>query len=225
MILSDRENRAALSRGSIRITPDPREHPSLWTSTAIDLRLARELAWWEAPSVGGVRTPVDPSHPEFDYARLIAESARPVVITESGYVVEPRSLHLGWTMERICLPFRSRIAARVEGRSSLARLGLGVHITAPTIHAGFGYKEHDPRFPGNPIQLEIWNFGPLPIKPREGMTICQLILEEVHGTPEKGYEGQFAVQGPAVPDPSPSSSPGPSAGGRQRSAGRRRERS
>jgi dCTP deaminase len=43
---------------------------------------------------------------------------------------------------------------RVEGKSSLARLGIGVHVTAPTIHAGFGYKKDDDDYPGGPLQLE-----------------------------------------------------------------------
>jgi dCTP deaminase len=42
------------------------------------------------------------------------------------------------------LPHTARLAARVEGKSSLARLGLGVHVTAPTIHAGFGASD-DPQ--------------------------------------------------------------------------------
>ena len=110
---------------------------------------------------------------------------------------------LGWTLETIQLPYRSRIAARVEGKSSLARLGLGVHVTAPTIHAGFGASDADPSWPGNPIQLEIWNTGPKPILLKRGMKICQLIFEWVDGTPEQGYVGQFAVQGPTAPVPSP----------------------
>jgi dCTP deaminase len=75
---------------------------------------------------------------------------------------------------------------------------LGVHVTAPTILAGFGYKESDPTWAGNPIQLEIWNTGPLPVVLRRGMRICQLIFELVDGTPEQGYAGQFAIPGPAV---------------------------
>ena len=46
MILSDREIRAALERDGVRITPDPREDESVWSSTAVDLRLAGELAYW-----------------------------------------------------------------------------------------------------------------------------------------------------------------------------------
>ena len=109
----------------------------------------------------------------------------------------------GWTIEKIQLPHTSRIAARVEGKSSLARIGIGVHVTAPTIHAGFGYRPGEPTFPGNPIQLEIWNTGPLPVVLKRGLKICQLIFEVVDGTPEQGYHGQFRVQGPEPMPPAP----------------------
>jgi dCTP deaminase len=122
-------------------------------------------------------------------------------------VIRTGEFYLGWTVELLQLPHRSRIAARVEGKSSLARLGLGVHVTAPTIHAGFGYKQNDPTYPGSSIQLEIWNFGPVNIVLETGMKICQLIFEWVDGTPEMGYEGRFAVQGPQVA-PAPATRPG-----------------
>lgn len=124
-----------------------------------------------------------------------------VAIPADGQTISPGQFYLGWTVERLQLPHRSRIAARVEGKSSLARLGLGVHVTAPTIHAGFGYKAEDPTYPGSSIQLEIWNFGPVHVVLQTGMKICQLIFETVDGTPEKGYEGRFAVQGPDSPSP------------------------
>jgi dCTP deaminase len=197
MILSDREIRAALDRDSVRITPDPRQNAALWASTAIDLHLDGELAYWEHPTVASAPVPVSPSHPDYNYAQLVEQWARQITLPADGYLVAPGAFLLGWTVEKIRLPYRSRIAARVEGKSSLARLGLGVHVTAPTIHAGFGYKEAEPLFAGNPVQLEIWNFGPLTIRLEKGMRICQLIFEEVHGTPEKGYEGQFVLQGPA----------------------------
>jgi dCTP deaminase len=71
-----------------------------------------------------------------------------------------------------------------------------VHVTAPTIHAGFGSKEGEPDYVGTPLQLEIWNVGKLPIVLDPGIRICQVIFEEVHGTPEKGYAGLFTEQGP-----------------------------
>ena len=86
--------------------------------------------------------------------------------------------------EIIELPISSKIAARVEGKSSLARLGIGIHVTAPIIHAGFK----------GPIQLEICNHGPFKVRLLPGMRICQLIFEQTMGTPEKGYSGQFYGQ-------------------------------
>jgi deoxycytidine triphosphate deaminase len=65
-------------------------------------------------------------------------------------------------------------------------------VAAPTIHAGFGYSA---KSEGNPIRLEIFNVGALPIKLTHHMKICQLIFEEVHGTPNKGYQGKFSIQG------------------------------
>jgi dCTP deaminase len=129
--------------------------------------------------------------------RTSRQFGREIPLDEQGYVVEPFSFLLGWTAERIQLPHAARLAARVEGKSRLARLGLGVHVTAPTIHAGFGASE-DPQFLGNSIRLEIWNIGSFRIKLERGMPICQLIFEWVDGTPEQGYRGQFTVQGPDV---------------------------
>jgi dCTP deaminase len=92
---------------------------------------------------------------------------------------------LAWTKEYVNLVSYNRVAARVEGKSSLARFGLAIHVTAPTIHAGFDGH----------IRLEMVNHGKLPIRLRTGMRICQLIFEQTLGTPEKGYQGQFSGQG------------------------------
>jgi dCTP deaminase len=194
MILSDREIRAALTRESIRITPDPRLDPAVWTSTALDLRLHRELARWTFRQSSVV--PFRPASVDFDFKAMLQAHGEPVLISSDGLEVRPGDFYLGWTADRLQLPHPSRIAARVEGKSSLARLGLGVHVTAPTIHAGFGYKETEPAYPGSSIQLEIWNFGPVSVVLETGMKICQLIFETVDGTPEMSYEGRFSVQGP-----------------------------
>jgi dCTP deaminase len=115
---------------------------------------------------------------------LINQRTQAVSCDGEGYVIQPHSLVLGWTQEKIKLPNASRIGARVEGKSSLARIGLGIHVTAPTIHPGFGEKLDDPEFLGSPIRLEIWNIGPLKIRLKKGMPICQILFEEVHGIPE-----------------------------------------
>ena len=108
-----------------------------------------------------------------------------------GYPLAPGGFILGFTVEKVSIPHDCRIAARVEGKSSLARIGLGVHITAPTIHAGFGAEAGKPILP---IQLEIFNLGPWKIYLRGGMRICQLIFEEVREAPSQGYIGQFGGQ-------------------------------
>lgn len=194
MILSDREIKAALSRGAISISPKPDE--PAWSSTAVDLKLDRQLVFLRKPTIAGVPSPVSPSNSEWRFDALLDDFSESKWIPEDGYVFKSQSFLLAWTMEKVQLPHRSRLAARVEGKSSLARLGIGVHVTAPTIHAGFGYKPGDPSYPGSPLQLEMWNCGPLDVKLTVGMPICQLIFELVDGTPEKGYEGRFTIQGP-----------------------------
>ena len=155
MILSDREIIAALRRQFIRITPEPDpSDPEVWSSTALDLRLDARLEVWKPSAGPWVQATIDPSDPEFQVTALASVLARPADCSQ-GFEIEPGMFLLGWTIEKIQLPHTSRIAARVEGKSSLARIGIGVHVTAPTIHAGFGYRPNDPTFPGNPIQLEI----------------------------------------------------------------------
>jgi dCTP deaminase len=99
-------------------------------------------------------------------------------------VLKPASFVLGWTKELVEIPTLSKLAARIEGKSSIARLGIGVHVTAPTIHSGFKGE----------IQLEMFNFGPHEVILDEGLRICQLIFEHTVGIPERGYSGMFAGQ-------------------------------
>ncbi len=210
MILSDRETQAARARGAIRITPEPMA--AAWSSTAVDLTLDGPLSCWEIPKDQESSLLICPHGTDFNFAALSRQFGREIPLDERGHVVEPFAFLLGWTVERIQLPHTARLGARVEGKISLARLGLGVHVTAPTIHAGFGASE-DPQHLGSSIRLEIWNIGPFRIKLEKGMPICQLIFEWVDGTPEQGYRGQFTVQGPEVL-PAPPVTPAP--------AGRRR---
>jgi len=194
MILSDREIRVLMRRGRIGIDPFPPDEA--WTSTAVDLTLAARYAIWQVPpanpGIGGRPPRFCPGSTGFKLKELADQFTVKKTATDADpIVVEPGKFVLGWTTESLSLPFDSRVAARVEGKSSLARLGLGIHVTAPTIHAGFGGEKG-----GQPIQLEIWNTGPLEIELPPGIRICQLIFEEVHGTPEQGYAGQFSEQGP-----------------------------
>ena len=203
MIPSDREIKLALLRDFIRISPPPAD--GAFSSMAVDLTLHEEISIWQAQPETDAPVIVYPARPKFSVIDLFDEHGTKVLLSSEGFILKPGAFILGWTVEEIRLPHTSRLAGRVEGRSTLARLGLGVHVTAPTIHAGFGTTD-DPEYPGTRIRLEIWNCGPLHVCLEKGMKICQLILEEVHGTPEKGYEGVFATQAPqgAPPVPTPS---------------------
>lgn len=192
MILSDREIAAAIERGSLRITPLPA--PQAWSSTALDLTLDGQVHRWKGPA-GGSPAVVSPGSAAFDFIRFAADHLETLEVPGEGFDLQPMQPVLGWTVERIQLPHQSRLAGRVEGKSSLARLGLGVHVTAPIIHAGFGFTDKDPSRVGTQIQLEIFNVGPFLVRLERGMRICQVIFEEVHGTPQKGYVGMFAEQG------------------------------
>ncbi|WP_213737484.1 dCTP deaminase [Bradyrhizobium sp. dw_411] len=185
MILTDREIQIALSRKQVIIDPLPQA--IAYSSTSVDLTLDPVLNVF-AVGNSSIKKVIDPTNPAFNTEEVLAELTKTENIS-GGYELVPKVLVLGWSAEYVELPIDSRIAARVEGKSSLARLGLGVHITAPTIHAGF---------PGQ-IRLEIVNHGHLPILLKPGMRICQLIFEQTLGTADAGYKGQFVGQTAAKP--------------------------
>lgn len=185
MILTDREIKMALARESLVI--DPRPDEQAFASTSVDLTLDETFSEFQDPQTG-LETSIDPALTGFDHNAILAQITKQKSIDrQNGYVLEPRRLILGWTAEYLNLKGEPRLAARVEGKSSLGRLGLGIHVTAPTIHAGFDGR----------IRLEIINHGRMPIKLRAGMRICQLIFEQTLGTPEKGYSGRFSGQNSA----------------------------
>jgi dCTP deaminase len=189
VILTDREIKIYVRRQLITIDPEPDEDIS-YQSTAVDLRLDPTISIFrKLPSTAGVRqlTEIDPGDPDFNADVVIkALTDNEEIDPVRGYPLERDTLVLGWTKEYIDLK-QSRLAARVEGKSSLARLGLSIHLTAPTIHAGFQ----------GTIRLEIVNHGHHPIILRRDMRICQLIFEQTFGTPEKDYQGQFSGQRPS----------------------------
>jgi dCTP deaminase len=134
MIYSDRENKLALKREYIRIRPMPPD--SAFSSMAVDLTLHAEISFWPV-SQGPEGQPlvVYPHAPLFNGLELLRQHGTKLLMPPEGFILQPGAFILGWTAEEICLPFTSRIAGRVEGRSSIARLGVGIHVTAPTIHA------------------------------------------------------------------------------------------
>jgi dCTP deaminase len=179
MILSDQEIQKLLDSGLITI--EPRPPLDAYDSTAVDLTLDPHIRIFRTDVPGFI---IDPTAPEYKATELIQRATDPFTIPTVGWELRRNTLVLGWTRERIDLDFKAKVAGRVEGKSGLARIGLAIHVTAPTIHAGF---------PGT-IQLELINHGPAPIKLCPGMAICQLIIEMVKGTPSKAHKSQFAGQ-------------------------------
>ncbi len=183
MILTDREIQIFLDNRQISIKPRP--DPVLYSSTSVDLTLAKQLQIWTFDQIDKSKGEIITPGLNFKYSEFRDKYTRKINIPAGkGYVLAPEAFVLAWTHETIDLPNHSRVAARVEGKSSLARLGLAVHVTAPTIHAGFA----------GPIQLELCNHGPVSIRLTPGMPICQLIFEMTFGTPAKGYSGVFLKQ-------------------------------
>ena len=179
MILTDREIKIALEKKQITIDPLPDEATS-YQSTAVDLTLSPIVRIFKE-GVSGIH--FDPGSEDYDYKSVIEMVTTREELT-SHFTLVPQALLLAWTNETIDIPNNSRLAARVEGKSSLSRLGVGIHLTAPTIHAGFA----------GTIQLEVVNHGLTAVILRPGMRICQLIFELTFGTPAKGYSGQFLGQ-------------------------------
>lgn len=177
MVLSDHSIKEQLLTGRIRIEPvDPEDiQPS-----SVDLHLDERFQVFR-----NSRYPyIDPSREQAGLMELVEASA------EEPFVLHPGEFVLGTTIERIVLP--DDIVARLEGKSSLGRLGLLIHSTA-------GYV--DPGWDGH-LTLELSNVANLPIVLMPGMAIGQISFSQMstpvdrpYGTPGLGskYQGQNDV--------------------------------
>jgi dCTP deaminase len=187
MILSNVAIIEAIRNGSISIEPITRQNGEIipiedldpaippFNTTSIDLRLASTIS----EPQGNTEVTLRPYIGGGSLAKnLKANSQQQEINDKVAYKLKPHSFILAQTKEKVDFPIpedESSIcySARVEGKSSLARCGLLVHFTAPTIHAGFN----------GPITLEIINLGPNEIWLEKDTYICQLIIEEVKGVP------------------------------------------
>lgn len=179
MVLSDIEIRAEIDAERLVFEP-PIEDSDRIGSSSVDLLLHEELLI--LPSrVPGVA--IDPSDDEIEGMDILTRHGETKALASNGsHLMEPNRLIIGKTLEAVKLPLH--LAARIEGKSSLARLGLSIHITAPTVLAGFNGR----------LYLEMNNVGPFPIQLKAGMKIAQLILEHVGLPALTEYGGQFQRQ-------------------------------
>lgn len=196
MILSNSKIIELIQKGKIFIGNSEHEKDKIpindliFDTTSLNLHLADEFTVWRKFNIG-TRVIVDPGLKGFDFIKHGKDFTKKAHADRDGcYEVRAGEFLLCRTKEYIKLPLKSQIAARVEGRSSLGRVGLGVHITAPTIHADFE----------GTITLEIFNHSKIPVVLRPGMKIAQLIFEKVDGIPFKGnttFKGQTTSIGAA----------------------------
>jgi dCTP deaminase len=174
LILSDGDILREIKAGNIIFDP-PIDELDVQTSS-VDIHLGPEVyVFKKSPSA--VITIIDLAHP--DIAKSLEQLLETIPITESGYVLEPNKFVLSTVQERITL--HSKIAARLEGRSTNARCGLTIHSTAPTVHATYS---------GN-LTLEICNLGEIPIKLTAGFPIGQLIFERLESLPMKTLQSPW----------------------------------
>ena len=177
MVLSNVDIRKEIELGRLKFAP-PIEEARIGSSS-IDLLLHEDLTILpEGPVTGPMFAP----GPGADVMQFVRNQGCAKCIASGTYDLAPHRLIIGRTVEQMYLP--DYLAARVEGKSSLARLGLSVHMTAPTVMAGFrGY-----------LALEIYNVGPFKVQLTHKMEIAQLILERLETPPDQGYSGQYQNQ-------------------------------
>jgi len=162
VVLSDRTIREEIESG--RIVIDPFEASNVQPSS-VDVRVDRKFRVFH-----NARYPyIDVRQPMDDLTELVEVS------DEEPFILHPGEFVLGQTLERVTLP--DDLVARLEGKSSLGRLGLLIHSTA-------GYV--DPGWEGN-LTLELSNVANLPITLYDGMKIGQISFQRLSSPAEVGY--------------------------------------
>ncbi|GAA1993420.1 dCTP deaminase [Amycolatopsis minnesotensis] len=180
MLLSDRDLRAQLDAGSLGVEPFD---PAMLQPSSIDVRLDRFFRVFDNTKY----THIDPKLQQDELTSMVEKEG------EDPFVLHPGEFVLGSTYELVTLP--DDLAGRLEGKSSLGRLGLLTHSTAGFI---------DPGFSGH-ITLELSNVANLPITLWPGMKIGQLCLFRLTSAAEFPYGSSQAgsrYQGQRGPTPS-----------------------
>ncbi|RLG14276.1 MAG: dCTP deaminase [Candidatus Nanohalarchaeota archaeon] len=192
MILSDRDIKKRLEKD---LVIEPLNLEEQLGPSSIDLKLGNQFQMFKLSD----HSVIDPKR--YDDKELFRRETENTIIIENVYtrkyemkksfIIHPREFVLGTTMESIKIP--NDLVGIVEGRSSIGRLGLMIHITA-------GYI--DPGFCGN-ITLEFANVGKMPIILYPKMRICQLVLYQMtspcdipygHEKRNSKYQNQKGVQ-------------------------------
>lgn len=166
MVLSDRDIKKAIKEKHIIITPKP-DFKTQLGSCSLDLRLGNIFRIFEYSKYPYI----DPSKRDFSN-----EITRKVVVKNGQeFIMQPGDFVIAATLECVRLP--DNMMGRLEGRSSLGRLGIVVHSTASIF---------DPGWDGNCV-LELGNLGRMAVRLTPGMRICAMSFEELSSVAEVPY--------------------------------------
>ena len=180
MVLSDKTIRAEIE--AERIVIDPYDE-SLVQPSSVDVRVDNRFRVFN-----------NSRYPYIDVRQPMEDLTEPVEIQgEEPFILHPGEFVLGQTLERVTLP--NDLVARLEGKSSLGRLGLLIHSTAGFVDSGFS---------GN-LTLELSNVANLPITIYQGMPIGQMSFMRMDAPVDRPYgseETGSKYQGQAEPTPS-----------------------
>ncbi|MBU1084935.1 MAG: dCTP deaminase [Candidatus Beckwithbacteria bacterium] len=166
MILSDKDIKKALKDGLIKIKPKSDLKTQLG-SCSIDLRLGKKFRIF--------------NHSKFPYIdprkKDLASDITEEVVASSKYpfILQPGDFALATTMEWFSLP--NNLLARLEGRSSLGRLGIVVHSTASIFEPGWR----------GVVVMELGNLGRMPVALYPGMRVCALTFEQLTSEVDMPY--------------------------------------
>jgi dCTP deaminase len=166
MILSDRDIRARMAVGDLKIEPILDEKVQLQPAS-MDLRLSPEFIVYKT----GETSCLDPQRPE----TLSLAVDRITVREGEAFTLHPGDFALGSTIETVTIP--DDLVGQVDGRSSVGRLAIVVHATAGLI---------DPGFRGQ-ITLELSNIGRIPVRLYPGVRIAQIVLHQMTSAAERPY--------------------------------------
>jgi len=157
MVLSDVDIRRYIAEGRIRITPEL--PPEQFGSCSVDFRLGGEFSVFEHSR-----------HPYIDLRdkRAIEDLMKAVIVPPNEpFILQPREFVLAITEEHLDLA--DDVLGRLEGRSSLGRIGIIVHGTAGLFDPGWSGK----------ATLELSNLGRMPVALYPGMRICSFTFEQL----------------------------------------------
>lgn len=173
MILSDRDIKMALKEKRIQINP-PLDLKTQLGSCSIDLRLGKKFRVFNHSKYPFI----DPNNP-----KLASDMMSEVVLKSTDpFILQPGDFVLATSIESIELP--DNLVGRLEGRSSLGRLGIVVHSTASIFDPGWN----------GVVVMELGNLGRMPVALYPGMRICSMTFEELSSPADVPYTKKKAAK-------------------------------